>query len=366
MEVIYKKWLEANIWKLYLYMVLYSLMFFTPVIVLFFQDNGLSITQIMLIQSISSIWYILGEVPSWYFADIFGRKKALMMTWVLASIGMFGFAMWDNFYALLIAHLIWSTAWIFISGADSALMYDTLKELKKEHNYKKIWGNIVFYYSLWVSIASVIWWVLGGIDYRYPFYVMIPFMLLLIPLSASLTEPKRERVVKTQKFHLSWIIEAFRLTIVENKKLRYLLMYSSLIVAFITSAYFIYQPYFELIWLDIMYFGLVFAWFNIVVAFSAKYSHVLEEKLGVKKLLILLFILMWLSFILMSNFIYFLSFIFAFLIQFVKGFSSVVISDYVHQLTSSNIRATVLSIKSLIEKLSFAIIVLGTPIIGHS
>lgn len=63
----------------------------------------------------------------------------------------------------------------------------------------------------------------------------------------------------------------------------------------------------------------------------------------------------------MSNFIFLFSFIFAFLIQFIKWFSSIIISDYVHKLTDSDFRATIFSVKSLIEKLFFAII---TPFIG--
>jgi len=74
-----------------------------------------------------------------------------------------------------------------------------------------------------------------------------------------------------------------------------------------------------------------------------------------------MFVLIGLSFLLMSRIVFLFSFLFAFLILFVKGFSSVVISDHVHQLTDSSIRATTLSIKSLVEKLFFAAI---TPFIG--
>ena len=62
----------------------------------------------------------------------------------------------------------------------------------------------------------------------------------------------------------------------------------------------------------------------------------------------------------MSNFVFLFSFIFALFIQFVKWFSGVVISDYVNKLTDSEIRATTLSVKSLIEKIIFALV---TPFI---
>ncbi|MFZ2192939.1 MAG: MFS transporter [Candidatus Moraniibacteriota bacterium] len=352
--------LEGNIWKLYLYMVLYSLMFFTPIIVLFYQDNGLSLTQIMIIQSISSALFVLLEVPSGYFADIFGRKKSLMITSIFATIAMIYFAIGTNFYHLLLAASLWAIAGVFISGADSALLYDTLKDLKKESSYKKIWGNVIFFYSIGVSIASIIGGLIGGLNYRYPFFAMIPFMLLLIPLSFSFEEPKKHKIIFSKNY-LFDLLGVIKLSILKNKKLRWLLAYSAIVVGFIQIAYFLYQPYFKLSGLNVVYFGVVFAGFNVVVAISAKYSHVLEEKIGQKYALILLFMLVGISFLLMSNFIFFYSFVFVFLIQFVSGFSSVVISDYVNKLADSSIRATTLSVKSLIEKMFFAVV---TPFIG--
>ena len=250
--------------------------------------------------------------------------------------------------------------WVFISGSDSAFVYGTLKDLNKEKSYKKIWGNIVFYYSIGVAFASVIGGFLGSIDYRYPFYAMIPFMLILIPLTISLKEPQRHRMIYSKNY-LYDLLKVIKSSVLENKCLRWLLVYSAVIVGFIQVAYFLYQPYFELTGLNIIYFWAVFAGFNILVALSAKYTHLIEEIIGQKYSLISLFVLMAMSFLLMSNFLYLFSFAFALMIQFVKGFSSVILSDYVNQLTSSGIRATVLSVKSLIEKMFFAVI---TPFIG--
>lgn len=113
--------------------------------------------------------------------------------------------------------------------------------------------------------------------------------------------------------------------------------------------------------MDIFYFGFVFAAFNLVAALSSKYAHQIEEKLGQKHSLILLIILVGGSYLLMSNFIYLFSFSFAFIQQFVRGFSKPVITDYINKLVSSDIRATVLSAQNLVGRLFYAAII---PIIG--
>lgn len=67
------------------------------------------------------------------------------------------------------------------------------------------------------------------------------------------------------------------------------------------------------------------------------------------------------SFLLMGNFVYLFSFSFCFIQQFVRGFSSTIIADYINKLTDSSMRATILSVQSLVGKLIYAVIL---PIVG--
>jgi MFS family permease len=195
-----EKKLESNIWKLYLYMVLYSMVFYIPIIVLFYLDNGLSMVQIMTIQSLSSLLFIILEIPSGYITDIFGRQKSLLITGITAAIAMLLFASGTKFSHFLWANLFWAVAGSFISGADSAFLYDTLIDLKKEDLYKKIWGNTVFYYAMGASLASVLGGWIGSINYRYTFFAAIPLMLLLIPLSLSFEEPQRHKMLFSNNY----------------------------------------------------------------------------------------------------------------------------------------------------------------------
>lgn len=63
----------------------------------------------------------------------------------------------------------------------------------------------------------------------------------------------------------------------------------------------------------------------------------------------------------MSNFVFIFSFSFSFLHQFVRGFKGVIVADYFNKLTTSDIRATVLSIESFVSRLIYALIL---PVIG--
>ena len=55
------------------------LVFFTPVIVVFFQNQGLSMTQVMVLQTAFAVAVVALEIPSGFFADRVGRRPSLII-----------------------------------------------------------------------------------------------------------------------------------------------------------------------------------------------------------------------------------------------------------------------------------------------
>lgn len=354
------KKIEGNIWKLYIFQILCGLYFSVPVMVLFWQENGLSLTEIMILQSLFSIFVVLLEVPTGYFADIFGRKKSLIFASFFSFFGFLFYSLGYGFYQFLIAETLLAFALSLISGADSAMLYDTLKDLKKENLYKKIWGNILSYGFISIAFASVVGGFVGKIDLRWTIYLTLPFMFFLIPFSFLFKEPKRHKLI----FKKGYIVDIFRIikaVVLNNKRLKWLIIYSGVLLGFNGAGLWLYQPYFQVSGLDVVYFGIIFALFNIVAAISSKYAHRIENIVGQKFSLVSLILITGISYLLMSNFVYLFSFSFIFLHQFVRGFSTPVIEDYINKLTSSEIRATVLSVQNMSRRFFYAAII---PIIG--
>lgn len=357
-----KNRLEGNIWKTYAFQIFdVSISFMVPIIVLFWQGNGLSLTEIMILQSFFSIAVTVLEVPSGYFADIHGRKKSLLIGAIGLTIGIIAYSLGTDFISFLIAELFLAVGASFISGADSALLYDSLKDLGREKEYKAIWGSASFYALIGMAVANIIGGFVGKVDLRYPLYIAIPLTALMIPLALSVQEPKRHKKI----YEKGYAHELFRILhedVWKNPKLRWIMIYGAFLLTMVQGALWLYQPYMKMTGLDVAYFGIVFALFNVVAGLSAKYSENIEKKIGNNASFIFLIIIIAVSFFLMSTFLFVFSFLFILLHQFVRGSSKVFISDAIHNIASSDHRATIISTQSMVSRLAYAMII---PVLGY-
>lgn len=77
-----------------------------PIITIFFQEHGLTMQEIFIIQSTFALGVVLFEIPTGYFADVVGRKKSLIIGMILGVIGLALYAVSREFWGFLFAELI--------------------------------------------------------------------------------------------------------------------------------------------------------------------------------------------------------------------------------------------------------------------
>ncbi|MBI2140739.1 MFS transporter [Candidatus Woesearchaeota archaeon] len=133
--------IESNIRKMYAIRAIDWFLLMMPTVVLFFQENGLSMKDIFLLQAAYALAIVVFEMPTGYFADAYGRKLSLIVGAVLAFFGMAAYSFSYTFWGFLAAEILMGIGSSFTSGADSALLYDTLLQSRKEKSYKSIEGK---------------------------------------------------------------------------------------------------------------------------------------------------------------------------------------------------------------------------------
>ncbi|HKL09593.1 MAG TPA: MFS transporter [Bacteroidales bacterium] len=351
--------LNNNIFKLYLIKIAKWFMLFMPIVVLFYEDNGLEMRHIFLLQAIYSISIVILEIPSGYFADALGRKYTLVIGTIMGFLGFLVYSFSYGFTGFLIAEIVLGIGQSLISGADSAMLYDSLQGSGKEKDYIKYEGRMVSIGNFAEAIAGILGGLLAGLSLRYPYYAQTIVAFMGIPAAIMLIEPKKHRDVI--KLKLNDILKIVKYALYDHKELKWNIIFSSVIGAStLTMAWFV-QPYFEMVALPVTLFGIFWTMLNLTVGVSAIFAHKIENKLKQTKTMLWITILIPAGYIAVSRIHALWGIAILFIFYFVRGVATPVLKDYINQLCDSNIRATVLSVRNFVIRIFFAII---GPLVG--
>ena len=135
---------EGNIRKLFLFSILMELPLWLPIWVLYLRDQlGFSLTQITLLDIPFFLFIVFAEVPTGAVADRFGRKFSLMLGAGFYAIAVFVLGSANNYAIVLVSYVTWGLAVTFRSGADIALLYDSLKEAGREQDFQRV-NSVLF------------------------------------------------------------------------------------------------------------------------------------------------------------------------------------------------------------------------------
>ncbi|MBT4477844.1 MAG: MFS transporter, partial [Flavobacteriales bacterium] len=108
--------LKHNILKLYLLKGFLWFMVSMPIIVLFFQENGLTLMEVMILQSVYSLTVAITEIPSGYIADYFGRRNSIILSTLFIFIGYLIFSNYSGFEIFILAEFLVAIGGSLMSG----------------------------------------------------------------------------------------------------------------------------------------------------------------------------------------------------------------------------------------------------------
>lgn len=119
-----------------------SIRFITPVLTLFYFSRGLDETLILLVMTFFSLGVLIGEVPTGIFADRYGAKTSFLVGSLL-GIGSHALLLWAyDPWVFFLSSLLTGIAATFFSGADEALIYESLILSNEENKMDKAMGQI--------------------------------------------------------------------------------------------------------------------------------------------------------------------------------------------------------------------------------
>lgn len=354
-----------QIYRFYIARFLGYFEFITPVFVLFLLANNLSMTQVLILQSLFTVTIFLMEVPSGVIADLFGLKKTLALSQILYILGFLVYGISFNFWGFLVGEILIGSAIAMMSGADSAWIYDTLKEQKQESKFKVYMGR-----SNAITIGAVGFSALFGgyisdlllgttiFGYQIPEYRALYFFgassfLISFFLYISLKEPRLYKKVEDKKF-FKHLAEGFGYVNKHKKLIKYI-VYIAITQAMNFMMFYLIQPYYSEGGFNSTMMGIAIGAYMLMNAAGFLSTNKISKHFNIDKILV--WILMgsigvWIS-LYFSN-VYIGMFI-VIIFSFFSSIKELLIDHEVNLKTPSSHRATVLSVKNMGVNLVYAI-----------
>lgn len=363
--------IKSNIWKLYILKGLEFAWFPIPVIIIFYENNGLSFEQSLLLKTILSLSIFIFEIPSGYFADIFGRKACLVSGGLVWTIGLLFYCFQTGFTAFAIAEVLSGLAMSLISGANTALGFDSLVKMNQEQNYRYVEGRLGAIAGVAEAICGLVGGLVAARNLVYPFYLQTICIFVYFLIALTLVEPNLDRSSTNasqpdnqntkQAISHREIWEAIRFSLLVNKKVKWLILFSANFGIATFLAVWLSQADMQSRGLAVSSFGFAWAAFHLIMSFASFKATSIENLWGTKKVFLGLVILLGLSYIFLGLINQVWGIIFIALIYFSRGVNSPLVLNCINQNLPSSIRATVLSINSFMFRLGFTII---APVVG--
>ena len=287
-------------------------------------------------------------------------------------MGLLFYCFQTSFTAFAIAEILSGLAMSLISGANTALGFDSLVKINQEQNYRHVEGRLGAIAGIAEAICGLVGGLVAARNLVYPFYLQTICILLYFLIALTLVEPNlpqssinsfpagNNKSIKQAINHRE-IWEAIRFSLLVNQKVKWLILFSANFGIATFLAVWLSQADMQSRGLAISSFGFAWAAFHLIMSFASLKSTSIENILGTKKVFLGLVLLLGSSYIFLGIVNQMWGIIFIALIYFSRGVRGPLILNHINQNLPSSIRATVLSIKSFIFRFGFIII---APVIG--
>src|SRR6056297_3201572 len=362
---------SPSVLKYYLYKSTKAVEFYRPIMYLFFLAQGLTFTQIAILEAVYNLTTLLGEIPTGYIGDRVGRRNSLLIGTALISLTLLGIGLSSSFGALVVLYVCWSTGYNFRSGSEDAWLYDTLTDDLSEDEFAHVRGRGESAALAVGAGAAIVGGYLGSIDLSYPWFVAAAVTGFGAVVLLTLDEP--ETYKKTDTDDLS-----FRRTVgivkqaLSKRDLRAFILYYYVLYAAVTYLVFVFlQPIFETVVVDLgvpssdveALLGWFYAAYNLVGAGLSYLTGTIERVVGIRTWFIVLPFIVGTALVGM----YFVPLLALPTFLIARGLSDVTRSfagQYVNNRIETLGRATVLSAMAMVSGLAVIPFQLGSGVLS--
>ncbi len=244
----------------------------------------MSTTEFGLLQLIY-YWVVMAtEVPSGVVADRIGRKWALFLGALVNGAGCYVFAVSHDFSTFAIGEVLFALGTALISGADSALLYDSFAAERRESEYPRAEaaGQMSWLVVTAVALPLTDRFLLRGDNPVLAYWVTGSLSFAGAACALAMVEPLRERRLSTREITLGAMRDVVRIPGVLR-----LICYSVGVFILLRLAIVnFFNPALETAGVPVNFYGTVLAVVNVVGAIAAWKAYPLMARYGERAFLV--------------------------------------------------------------------------------
>ncbi len=344
---------ENNTLVFYLYKLLANSTMRGAILVIFMTKYcGMPLSEVYFCEACCVILAVILQIPTGVLADKWGRVKTIRVGCLILTMELVCFTLSREHILLWIGNALWAIGYSLISNADTALLYDSLKEKSKSEieldtKYRNIEGKSSGFPLLLSAGLCLLSGYVSEINIRIP--LIIDTVLIFSAFIATFWFVETESVSSEGKKSNLFDHICEKIVIVfQLKHVLWIISFATLIGVSSKLWFFTYNPYFEMVGLDIKYFGLVFAALNITAFITSFYANKIAGWLNGTRGIALSIGILTIPMIVMGMLVSKWSIGLVLCQNLVRGYLSPFVSNMMNKRIESSDRATILSVKSAI------------------
>lgn len=321
-----------------------------PIMMPFYQAMGLNFSQIGALSSTTWLADAFLEIPGGSFSDTYGRRRASILYAILGMASMAIYFLSSSLPLFFLASAIYGLALAVGGGNASAMLFDTLKILKLEKQYKKFRGRIQFPPKVINGLAILFLPFIYSQNIRLPFILGLIFYFVSFATALFLVEPRKGERRKKSIYTTS--VSSIK-KIYFNPELKYLIALQLISSGFLLLGFEYFQAIFKNAGIPLIYFGLIYAGARLVEGTGSLIIHKLEY-LDDNRLICMLFAILIVAILGFGYCRNWYVLIFIALHCLVDGGIDVTLSHFINKVTTNTTRTTILSAANVVSALFFS------------
>lgn len=285
--------IQRSLRLFYAFRLLATSYLYVPIFLLFQASRGLTFFEQLALGGIFSAVIILVEIPTGVFADRIGRRRSMLIGALTMVASCLIATRAHSFGTFAIAESLGAMSIALCSGADSAYLYDFLREHDRGHEYARRESTASAWHLMGSAVAFAGGGALAQIDLALPYLVTAGVAAVAAVIACMMHDerPLADERVATRRgpaaMVRSWGSQ-MRDALAEvgrNPRLGWMVGYSAVVFVLLRTTIYIYQPYLEERGLGPIASGGLYAAIYVVASLVAYRTYRLRRRLGDELLL---------------------------------------------------------------------------------